>query len=141
MSIPKYAALLVITVACTCTAACATRPEAPSTAGVSSTTSADQHLESPAAPIGQLTTGGEHCFRTPLDVAAAAARIEAFYAYAMQKYEAARRTADAGGPLPAAGTNEMGEVSNPDPSNYIRVSTYLYEDRYWLPPPPTTPQR
>lgn len=137
MLMPKHAVLLVITAACTCAVACATGPEAPSTSAASTTTSADDHLESPAAPISQLSTAGEHCFRTPLEVAAAAARVEAFYAHAMQKYEAARRTADAGGQLPAAGTNIMGEASDPDPNNCILVSTYLYDDRYFLPPPPT----
>jgi hypothetical protein len=102
---------------------------------VSSTTvSLEDRFESPAAPISQLASAGKHCFRTPVDVAAAAARIAAYYEQAIWEYEAARRNADAGGPLPSFGASMLGEVSDPDANNCVLVSTYLYQDRYWWPP-------
>jgi hypothetical protein len=143
LKLPKYAVLVVITAVCVSAVSCSPGPEAPSTSASFATPSMDEHLESPAAPIGKLATGGRHCFHSPLDVAAAAARIEAFYARAMEDYEAARRAANAGGSLPAAGANIIGEVSDPDPNNCLTVSTYPYGDRYWFPFPesPPTPTR
>jgi hypothetical protein len=129
----KYAVPILISVASSFAVSCAA-PEPAGTSAPSTTTSDEEQFESPAAPISRLASAGEHCFRTPLDVAAASARIAAYYEGAIRKYESARRVADAGGPLPPVEANTFGEVSDPDANNCILVSTYRYEDRYWWPP-------
>jgi hypothetical protein len=107
--------------------------DTPPTSGYPYTTSLDAtRFESPAAPISRLARAGEHCFGTPLEVAAAAARVAAYYERVIREYENARRIANAGGPLPPAGANMVGEVSDPDGNNCILVNTYRYEDRYWI---------
>lgn len=123
----KYGRLSVITLACSAIVSCS--ETGPPQTTPQPTKVSDDHYESPAAPIGRLATAGKHCFRTPVDVAAAAGRVAAYFEQAIREYETARRLLDAGGPLPRAGSNIVGEVSDPDANNCITVSTYLYDDR------------
>lgn len=129
----KHTVLVVITALSPLAVSCASA-DTVDTAAPSTTVNTVDRSESPAAPVGQLATAGTHCFRTPVDVAAAAGRIGAYNEKAAREYESARRGADAGGPLPPFGAGMLGEVSDPDANNCILVSTYRYEDRYWWPP-------
>lgn len=129
----KYAVLVAITTVSMLAVSCAAADTA-GTSAPSTTVSRDDRFESPAAPVSRLATAGTHCFRTPLDVAAAAARIGAYYEKRAREYESARRIADAGGPLPPIEAATLGDVSDPDANNCVSVTTYRYEDHYWWPP-------
>lgn len=96
--------------------------------GSTTSTSAGLHFESPAAPIGELSSRGKHCFRSPTDVAAAAARIAAHEQEEVRRYERARRIADAGGPLPVYGLQMIDRASDPDTDNCVVVSEYDYNE-------------
>ncbi|WP_454793824.1 hypothetical protein [Mycolicibacterium lutetiense] len=96
-------------------------------------TSEAPQFESPAAPIGKLSSPGKHCFASALDAAAAAGRIAAQLNASIHRYENQRRIANNGGPLPPYAANVMAEVSDPDENNCVEISTYDYEDRFVVP--------
>lgn len=87
-------------------------------------------MQSPAAPINQLTSMGQHCFGSAVDVAAAAARIASDTERQVRLITDARRIADAGGPLPPIGYDTIFVVSDPDANNCVQVT----ESRYTPPP-------
>lgn len=126
----KLQVLLSITALCWFPTACVGTHKAAETAASTPARIDKDQFESPAAAIGKLAEAGKHCFRTPVDVAAASARIAAYYVGKMRKYEEERRIADSGGPLPPVESARIGDVSDPDSNNCIVVSAYLYDDRY-----------
>ena len=118
------------------TVGCDATPEAqPTTPTLSAS---HPRIESPADPASALATPGKHCFASSTDAALAAARIDTYYLRRRLDYQAARRRADAGGPLPAYHSDTMAEVSDPDPDHCVEDDTYLYQDRYWPAAPSTT---
>lgn len=117
---------------------CSATPEPQPTTSSSSLSTNSARIESPADPASDLATPGKHCFASAADAAIAAARIDGHYLRRRLDYEAARRRADAGGPLPSYGSNTMADVTDPDPDHCVEVDTYLYEDRYWPAAPSTT---
>lgn len=86
----------------------------------------DHRYASPAAPIAELSAEGKHCFASPGDVAAAAARITAYSALETGRIARERAAADAGGPLPAYGSDTIARVSDPDADNCVTVTRETY---------------
>ncbi|OKH76101.1 hypothetical protein EB73_03415 [Mycobacterium sp. SWH-M3] len=120
----------MVTVLCAVVVGGCSAPGATSGAGSSSAPVSGTKVQSPAAPISQLTSTGQHCFGSAVDVAAAAARIAADTERQVRMIVDARRIADAGGPLPPIGYDTIFVVSDPDANNCVQVTASVYN------PPP-----
>lgn len=122
----QRAAAVVVTVLCAVVVGGCSAPGATSGAGSSSAPTSGSKVQSPAAPLNELITRGQHCFSTPADVAAAAARIAADTERQVRMIADARHIADLGGPLPAVGSDTIFVVSDPDANNCLDVTETRY---------------